>query len=49
MSILMGVYPDLLKIVHKDGSTQDNNRPIYLLSIFDKIMEKLIEEQHTVP
>ena len=52
MSILTGVYPDLLKIImvipiHKDGSTQDinNYRPISLLSIFDKIMEKLIHKR----
>ena len=49
MSILTGLYPGLLKIVkvipiHKDGSTQDinNYRPISLLTIVDKIMEKLI-------
>ena len=47
MSIVTSVYPDLLKIVkviaiHKGGSSQDinNYRPISLLSIFDKIMEK---------
>ena len=47
ISFLTGVYPNLLKIVkvipiHKGGSTQDvnNYRPISLLSIFDKIIEK---------
>ena len=48
ISFNTGVYPDLLKIVkvipiHKGGSTQEVNnfRPISLLSIFDKIMEKI--------
>ena len=48
-SFLVGKFPDLLKIVkvvpiHKGGSTQEMNnyRPISLLSIFDKIIEKLI-------
>ena len=52
MSIVIGVYPDLLKIVkvipiHKGGSSQDinNYRPISLLSIFDKIMEKMIHKK----
>ena len=52
LSFLNGEYPDLLKIVkvipiHKGGSTQDinNYRPISLLSIFDKIMEKLIHKR----
>ena len=52
MSLLTGVYPDLLKIakvilIHKGGSTQDinNYRPISLLSIFDKIIEKLIHKR----
>ena len=52
MSFLTGVYPDLLKIVkivpiHKGGSSQDvnNYRPIPLLSIFDKIIEKLIHKK----
>ena len=51
MSLLTGVYPDLLKIakvipIHKGGSTQDINkyRPISL-SIFDKIIEKLIHKR----
>ena len=49
MSFSTGIYPDLLKIVkvipiHKGGSTQDVNnfRPISLLSIFDKIVEKIM-------
>ena len=52
LSFLTGDYPDLLKIVkvipiHKGGSTQDinNYRSISLLSIFDKIMEKLIHKR----
>ena len=52
MSLLTGVYPDLLKLVkvipiHKGGSTQDvnNYRPISLLSIFDKIIEKLMHKR----
>ena len=52
MSLLTGVYPDLLKIakiipIHKGSSTQDinNYRPISLLSIFDKIIEKLIHKR----
>ena len=52
MSLLTGVYPDLLKVVkvipiHKGGSTQDvnNYRPISLLSIFDKIIEKIMHNR----
>ena len=52
MSFLTGVYPNLLKIVkvipiHKGGSTEDvnNYRPISLLSIFDKIIEKLMHKR----
>ena len=52
MPFLTGVYPDLLKIakvilIHKGGSTQDinNYRPISLLSIFDKIIEKLLHKR----
>ena len=50
-SFITGEYPDLLKIgkvipIHKGGSTQDinNYRPISL-SIFDKIIEKLIHKR----
>ena len=49
LSFLTGKYPDALKIckvipVHKGGAKDDlnNYRPIYLLSIFDKIIEKLM-------
>ena len=52
MSFITGQYPNLLKIVkvipiHKGGSTQDvnNYRPISLLSIFDKIIEKLMHKR----
>ena len=52
MSFITGEYPNLLKIVkvipiHKGGSTQDvnNYRPIPLLSIFDKIIEKLMHKR----
>ena len=61
MSIVTGVYPDLLKIVkvipiHKGGSSQDiNNYRLISLSIFDKIMKKMIHkklynflEQHNI-
>ena len=51
MSTVTGVYTDLLKIVkvipiHKGGSSQDinNYRPISL-SIFDRIMEKMIHKK----
>ena len=51
-SFSSGKFPDLLKIVkvipiHKGGSTQDMNnyRPISLLSIFDKIIEKLMHKR----
>ena len=50
-SLLNGIFPDKLKIVkvvplHKGGSTQDLNnfRPISLLSIFDKIIEKIMHK-----
>ena len=49
MSFSTGEFPEKLKIVkvipiHKGGSTQDINnfRPISLLSIFDKIIEKIM-------
>ena len=52
MSLLTGVYPDLLKVVkvipiHKGGSSKDvnNYRPISLLSIFDKIIEKIMHNR----
>ena len=52
MPLQSGVYPNLLKLVkvvpiHKGGSTQDINncRPISLLSIFDKITEKLMHKR----
>ena len=48
LSFSTGVFPDVLKVakvivLHNGGSTQDvnNYRPISLLSIFDKIIEKL--------
>ena len=53
MSLSTGTYPDKLKIVkvipiHKGGCTQDLNnfRPILLLSIFDKIIEKIIHSKY---
>ena len=52
LSLQSGVYPNLLKLVkvvpiHKGGSTQDinNYRPISFLSIFDKIIEKLMHKR----
>ena len=52
MSFINGSSPENIKIVkdipvHKGGSTQDMNHfhPISLLSIFDKIMEKLMHKQ----
>ena len=51
-SLSTGQYPNLLKIVkvipvHKGGSTQEVNnfRPISLLSIFDKIIEKIVHSR----
>ena len=50
-SFSIGVFPKLMKIVkvipiHKGGSTQDvnNYRPISLLYIFDKIIEKIMHK-----
>ena len=47
LSFKTGVFPDIWKVakvipLHKGGSTDDLNniRPISLLSIFDKIIEK---------
>ena len=51
-SLLNGIFPDKLKIVkvvplHKGGSTEDLNnfRPISFLSIFDKIIEKIMHKR----
>ena len=51
-SFQTGVFPDALKIseiipIHKGGSTEDlnNYRPISLLSIFDKIIEKVMHKR----
>ena len=48
MSFCKGIFPEKLKVmkVQKGGSTQDLNnfRPISLLSIFDKIIEKIIHK-----
>ena len=53
MSLSTGNYPDKLKLVkvipiHKGGSTQDLNnfRFISLLSMFDKIIEKITHSRH---
>ena len=55
-SLLNGIFPDKLKIVkvvplHKGGSTEDLNnfRPISLLSIFDKIIEKIMHRRLYIP
>ena len=52
LSFSLGIFPDLLKVtkvvaIHKGGSTQEVNnfRPISLLSIFDKIIEKLMHKR----
>ena len=52
VSFNTGVFPNALKLVkvipiHKGGSTQEMNnyRPISLLSIFDKIIEKLMHKR----
>ena len=51
-SFQSGVFPNALKIckvipIHKGGSTEElnNYRPISLLSIFDKIIEKLMHKR----
>ena len=51
LSLTTGEYPELLKVVkvipiHKGGSTQDvnNYRPIFQLSVFDKIIEKIVHK-----
>ena len=51
-SFTSGVFPESLKIlkvipIHEEGSTQilDNYRPISLLSVFDKIIEKLMHKR----
>ena len=51
-SFSTGIFPDVLKVakvitIHKGGSTQELNnfRPISLLSIFDKIIEKLMDKR----
>ena len=52
MSFLSGKYPGLLNIcktipIYKGGSSIEfnNYRPIYLLTIFDKIIEKLMHKR----
>ena len=52
LSFSSGTFPDVLKTqkiipLHKGGSTQELNnfRPISLLSIFDKIIEKLMHKR----
>ena len=51
MSLQSGAYPDLLKLVkvilvHKGGSTRCKQlSPISLLSIFDKMIEKLMHKR----
>ena len=51
-SFMTGVFRDALKIsevipIHKGGSTEEinNYRPISLLSVFDKILEKLMHKR----
>ena len=51
-SLTSGVFPDALKIskvipIHKGNSTEElnNYRPISLLSIFDKIIEKIVHKR----
>ncbi len=52
LSFQTGIFPDVLKVakvipLHKGGSTQETNnfRPISLLSIFDKIIEKIMHKR----
>ena len=52
LSFTQGIFPDMLKIakviaLFKAGSTEEvnNYRPISLLPIFDKIIEKLMHRQ----
>ena len=52
LSFAKGIFPELLKTakviaLFKTGSTEElnNYRPISLLSIFDKIMEKIVHKQ----
>ena len=52
LSFTSGIFPDILKVskvvaIHKGGSTEEVNnfRPISLLSIFDKIIEKLMHKR----
>ena len=52
LSFSTGIFPDALKIcktipIHKGGLTTDigNYRPISLLSVFDKIIEKLMHKR----
>ena len=51
-SFKTGIFPDVIKVakvigLHKGGSTEELNnfRPISLLSIFDKIMEKIMHKK----
>ena len=51
-SFVTGIFPNILKVakvlpLHKGGSTEDlnNYRPISLLSIFDKIIEKIMHKR----
>ena len=52
LSFSSGIFPDILKVskiiaLHKGGSTQDSNnfRPISLLSVFDKMFEKIMHKR----
>ena len=51
-SFVTGIFPNILKVakvipLHKGGSTEDLNnfRPISLLSIFDKLIEKIMHNR----